>query len=175
LSPNVGGRSELGSCQEEDFVEKHLEALKAEVKNRARIYYLIYRELCREVGEERALVVLKRAIYQRGAEKGLQLAIRLGGSDLSKLAEVFVEGKEGVDVFGHQVVRVDQDHALLRLNQCPLVEAWRELGLSPEVTKVMCDLAYQVDFGKFETAGFRLKFDCRIADGEASCDLRVTK
>jgi hypothetical protein len=63
----------------------------------------------------------------------------------------------------------------LRLKECPLVEAWKELGLSPQLLRTMCDLAYQVDFGKFETAGYKLKFNCRIADGDAACDLHVTK
>jgi hypothetical protein len=39
----------------------------------------------------------------------------------------------------------------------------------------MCDIAYQVDFGKFEAAGFQLQFHCRIAGGDASCDLHLTK
>lgn len=156
-------------------MNKYQEALAGEIKNRARIYYLIYRELSREVGETKAEAILRRALYERGREKGLELAQKTGRGDLRKVAAAFVEGKEEVDVFGHQVVAVDDHHALLRLNRCPLVEAWDELGLSLDEKRTMCDIAYQVDFGKFEAAGFRLKFNCRIADGEPTCDLHVTK
>jgi hypothetical protein len=156
-------------------MNKHQLALKEEVKNRARIYYHIYRELSQEVGKERAIGILKRAIYERGKEKGLQLAKKIGKPDLQRLADAFVQGKEEMDVFGHEVVQVEMDHALLRLNECPLVEAWRELDLPPEEIKTLCDFAYQVDFGKFETAGYTLEFNCRIAEGDVACDLHVTK
>jgi hypothetical protein len=153
----------------------YLTALRDEIKNRARIYYHIYRRLSAEIGEEKAIAVLKRALYDRGSEKGRQLAEKIGSPDLRQVAAAFVEGKQGIDVFGHEVVEVDDNHALLRLNQCPLVEAWKDLGLSPEGIKTMCDFAYQVDFGKFETAGYNLKFNRRIAEGNSSCDLKVEK
>jgi predicted ArsR family transcriptional regulator len=155
-------------------MNKYTNALKQEVMNRARIYYLIYKELSAEVGEERAIEILKRAIYERGKEKGRQLAEKIGEPDTKKLATAFMEGKQEIDVFGHEVVEVGEDHALLRLNQCPLVEAWEGMGLSEEEKKKMCDFAYQVDFGKFEGAGYDLKFNCRIAAGNATCDLHVT-
>jgi hypothetical protein len=53
------------------------------------------------------------------------------------------------------------------------VEAWDDMGLSPEEKKTLCDIAYQVDFGKFETAGYKLKFDCRIAEGDSTCDMEL--
>jgi hypothetical protein len=123
-------------------------ALKQEIANRGRIYYLIYQELSKELGEAKAVEILKRAIYERGKEKGKLLAEKL---------------------------EVQDDHALLRLNRCPLVEAWEEMGLSPEQRKMMCDMAYQVDFGKFEAAGFKLDFNCRIAEGDTTCDLHIKK
>lgn len=156
-------------------MNKYVAALRDEIKNRARIYHFIYQELRKEVGEEKAEEILKRAVYRRGKEKGVELAKKIGEPDLEKLAKSFVEGKEELDAFGHEVVDVADDHALLRLNRCPLVEAWEEIGLSLEERKTLCDIAYQVDFGKFEAAGYKLKFNCRIAAGERFCDLYVTK
>ena len=152
----------------------NLATLKAEIENRARIYIHIYHELSKELGREKAIEILKRALYARGKEKGLQLAARIGKPDLHRLAVDFVEGKTGMDAFGHEVVQENSDFLLLRLNRCPLVEAWKEAELSPEEQKVLCNIAYQVDFGKFEAAGYQLSFDCRIADACSSCDLRVT-
>ena len=59
--------------------------------------------------------------------------------------------------------------------QCPLVEAWNDMDLSADEKKKMCDFAYQVDFGKFEAAGYKLEFNCRIAEGQSTCDLHLTK
>lgn len=159
-------------------MNKYLVALKEEVKNRARIYTKIYKELSAEIGDKRAAEIMKRAIYARGKVKGSKLAEKIGEPDLEKLAEAFMEGKDEIDVFGHQLieaVEAGEDRALLRLNQCPLVEAWTEDGLSPEEIKTMCDIAYQVDFGKFEGAGYNLEFNCRIAEGGESCDLALRK
>lgn len=151
----------------------YLSVVVGEIKNRARIYAHIYKELSKEVGADKATEILKKAIYARGEEKGEQLAARIKKPDLHELAVAFVEGKGEMDAFGHEVVRENPDHIVLRLNRCPLVDAWKEAGIPPEERKKMCDIAYQVDFGKFETAGYKLSFDCRIAEDQESCDLRV--
>jgi hypothetical protein len=151
----------------------HLTILRDEIKNRAKIYVNIYHELSKEVGQEKAAGILKRALYARGQEKGRQLAIKLGEPDLHRLAASFIDGKVEMDAFGHEIVEERSDFIVLRLNMCPLVDIWKEAGISAEEQKIMCDIAYQVDFGKFETAGYKLSFDCRIADGCKSCDLRV--
>ena len=152
----------------------NLQILLNELKNRARIYVHIYRELSKEVGKEKAAEILKRALYERGREKGLLLAARLGEPDLHKMAVSFVEGEMDMDAFGHEIVQEHSDYILLRLNRCPLVDAWKEAGITSEEQKALCDIAYQIDFGKFEAAGYKLAFTCRIADACKSCDMRVT-
>jgi hypothetical protein len=155
-------------------MNQQMTALVGELKNRAQIYIHIYRELSKEVGQEKAVEILKRALYARGREKGLQLSAKIRQPDLHELAVAFMEGHADMDAFGHEIVQEHTDYVLLRLNRCPLVEAWKEAGLSPNEQAIMCDIAYQVDFGKFETAGYRLQFKCRIADACKSCDLYVT-
>jgi hypothetical protein len=155
-------------------MNQHLPILINELKNRARIYIHIYRELSKELGRDRAIEVLKRALYARGKEKGEQLAAKIPTPDLHQLAIAFVEGDVAMDAFGHEIVQEGADSVLLRLNHCPLVDAWKEAGLTAEEQKDLCDIAYQVDFGKFEKAGYRLVFNCRIADACKSCDLKVT-
>ena len=152
----------------------NLSILINEIKNRARIYVCIYRELAKEVGQEKAISILKKALYARGKEKGLQLANKIGEPNLRELAAAFMDGKADMDAFGHEIVGEYSDHIVLRLNRCPLVEAWKEAGVTAEEQKIMCDIAYQVDFGKFETAGYTLAFNCRIADACKSCDMKVT-
>ena len=155
-------------------MDQNLSILVNELKNRARIYVCIYRELTKEVGPKKAEFILKRALYERGKEKGLLLAGKIGKPDLHELGAAFMDGNADMDAFGHEIVGEYADHIVLRLNRCPLVEAWKEAGLTPEEQKIMCDIAYQVDFGKFETAGYKLAFNCRIADACKSCDMKVT-
>jgi hypothetical protein len=155
-------------------VNQNLAVLVNELKNRARIYVNIYRELSKDVGAEKATAILKRALYARGKEKGVQLAQKIGKPDLHALAVAFMEGDVDMDAFGHEVVEDRPDAVVLRLNRCPLVEAWKEAGLTAEEQKALCDIAYQVDFGKFETAGYKLSFTCRIAEACQSCDMSIT-
>ncbi len=155
-------------------MNQNLSALINELKNRASIYVHIYREISKEIGQEKAFEVMKRALYARGCEKGAQLTAKIGEPNLHALAVAFAEGNAEMDAFGHEIVQEHSEHILLRLNHCPLVEAWKEAGLTAGEQKRMCDIAYQVDFGKFETAGYRLVFNCRIADNCTGCDLKVT-
>ena len=150
-------------------------ALEKEIGGRARTYDAIYEELSGELGAERATALLKRAIYRRGQEKGTELASRIGDPDLAAVARAFTEGKDQDDPFEQSVATVDEEHALLRLGSCPLVKAWDEQGFSAEKKELLCDIANQVDFGKFEAAGYALRFECRISQGAASCDMHVTK
>jgi hypothetical protein len=156
-------------------VDKPLQALRNEIKNRALMYYEMYLQLSAELGSKEAIRLMGAAIYQRGKDKGKQLGERIGEPNLMAGARTFGEGEDAMDAFGHQVVEASDARAVLRLNRCPLVEAWDEAGLSPEEKAIMCDIASRVDFGKFEAAGYRLRFACRIADGAGSCDLEVTK
>ncbi len=156
-------------------MDNPLKALRDEIKNRALIYYEIYLQLSAELGSEKAIRLMGRAVYERGKDKGEQLGEKIGEPDLARLARAFVAGRNGMDAFGHHVVEVSATRAVLRLARCPLVDAWDEAGLSPEEKTTMCDIACQVDFGKFEGAGYRLKFKCRIADGAPTCDLELTK
>lgn len=152
-----------------------LEALRGEIKNRALIYLEIYRQLLATHGSDEALRIMSQAIYARGQAKGQQLGGRIGEPNLAALARAFGEGGGPMDAFARQVVEVSDARTVLRLTKCPLVEAWDEAGLSPNEKTTMCNIACQVDFGKFEGAGYRLTFRCRIADGAGTCDMEVTK
>jgi hypothetical protein len=156
-------------------VDTPLDALRGEIKNRALIYYEIYKQLAAAHGQDEAVRLMGQAIYERGQAKGEQLGRKIGEPDLVKLAEAFAAGKGPMDAFGHEVVEAGATRAVLRLTRCPLVEAWDEAGLSPAEKTTMCDIACRVDFGKFEGAGYRLTFTCRIADGAGTCDMELMK
>ena len=61
-------------------------------KNRARIYYLIFDELRRELGAERAEALLMRAIYRRGEEIGRAKYGQFAPGDLAGLKAAFLDG-----------------------------------------------------------------------------------
>ena len=103
--------------------------LLASFKNRAILYYRIFEEMRKEVGEQQAIVVLKRAIYHRGEEIGRQFR-QFVPNDLAGLKDAFLaiipdEGR----MFDPHVERCDADSLVIHLQACPLKAAWGRAGI----------------------------------------------
>jgi hypothetical protein len=87
--------------------------LYAAFKNRALMYWHVFDELRRALGEPQAIALLSSAIEARGREIGRQFS-RYGPADLAGLRDAFVGG-------------VPDD---ITLQRCPLKEAWQEAGVA---------------------------------------------
>jgi hypothetical protein len=143
-------------------------------KNRAAIYWLIYDELRRELGAERAEEILGRAIYRRGEQKGREKYARFGPADLAGLKSAFLGGlpDEG-RMFQPELTRDDPQALDIRFGACPLRDAWQELGLPDEEVATLCRIAARIDHGTFEAAGFRFTADTWQPGGEGCCYLHI--
>jgi hypothetical protein len=154
--------------------EDHLRnELHASFKNRAVLYYLIFDELRKEVGEQQATEILKRAIYRRGQQIGQQFC-RFAPNDLAGLKEAFLgiipdEGR----MFDPHVVQCDAESLVVHLEACPLKDAWEELGLDDHDKAVMCEIAGEIDKGTFEAAGFSFQPDTWQPGRTACCHLNI--
>lgn len=126
--------------------------------NRAVLYYLIFDELRKAIGEEQAAQAMKRAIYRRGVETSEPIK-QFAPDRIRELGEYHVAHSAGGGrLFNPQVQRLD-DQAFEVLNTtCPLKQAWQDYGLSDAEVAKMCDIGSAIDYGKFEGAGFR--FEC---------------
>ena len=144
-------------------------------ENRALMYYYIFDELASEIGRERATDVMKRAIRRRGVEVGKKYASAAQAGDLAEVGRIFCETSpcQGA-LFEPGVEEQGADRVVLRMEGCPLVDAWRGLGLAPEEIDLLCDISNAVDFGTFEGAGLELRFLDRIGcEGSARCLLEL--
>jgi len=123
-------------------------------KNRALMYFHVFDELRKEIGEKKATAVMKRAIYNRGLNVSKQLA-KYGPNDFKGLAKTFIGwDPDGGKMFKAKVLRCDQEGLDLMFHACPLRDAWQEAGLSDKDTAKICSIAAAVDIGTFEGAGF---------------------
>jgi hypothetical protein len=142
-------------------------------KNRAHLYYVIFDELRRELGAEKAEQILARAIYRRGTEKGQKYAA-YAPSDLAGLQAAFVGGiPDDGRMFKPEVLRSDADALDIKFHGCPLRDAWQESGLAEEEVATMCRIAARVDNGTFESAGFQFSADTYQPNGEGCCYLHI--
>jgi hypothetical protein len=147
--------------------------LQASFENRAILYYLIFDELRKEIGEERAKDLLKRAIYRRGEQVGQQFA-PFAPRDLAGLKEAFLgiipdEGR----LFAPEVMHCEPESLEIHLNHCPLKDAWEKLGLDDRTKTLMCEIAGEIDKGTFEGAGFAFEPDTWQPGRSGCCHLNI--
>jgi len=141
--------------------------------NRAHIYHLLFNELRSELGAERAEEVMGRAIYQRGVQLGARYAA-FAPRDLEGLKQAFLANvSDDGAMFAPEVVRCNRNGLDIKLNRCPLKQAWLDAGLAPEEVATLCRVAAQVDRGLFEAAGFRFQADTYQPGAEGCCFLHV--
>jgi hypothetical protein len=75
-------------------------------------------------------------------------------------------------MYNRSVQRSDGALALLRIGYCPLLEAWRGDGATPDELVELCDIACEGDYGMVAEK-LILSFDQRLADGSDNCIIRV--
>jgi len=157
---------------QEETLRKELYAAN---ENRARIYYFIFDEMRKELGEERAKKIMKRAIYRRGEEIGQKFKGFAPG-DFEGLQEAFVGGiPDGGQMFLPRVAKADPSGLDVEFYNCPLKNAWREMGLSPDECATMCEIARVIDNGTFEGAGFDFSVEALPEGDQECCTLKVRR
>jgi hypothetical protein len=147
--------------------------LYAAFKNRALMYWHVFAELRRALGEPQAITLLSSAIEARGREIGTQFR-RFGPSDLAGLRDAFVGGvpDEG-RMFAPRVERCDATALDTQLQRCPLKDAWRETGVPEADIATLCRIAGRVDNGTFEAAGFEFSAETWQPGREGCCHLHI--
>ena len=149
--------------------------MQASFKNRALLYYLIFDELRQDVGEERAVAVLLRAIYRRGTQIGEQFR-QFAPDNLAGLRDAFLNIiPDSGRMFDPHVARCDAEGLDIQLEACPLKQAWQELGLSEADLETMCRIAGEIDKGTFEAAGFAFEPDTWQPGRSGCCHLKIRK
>ncbi len=157
-----------------DAAEERLRAqLYGAFKHRALLYYRIFDEMRRALGEAQASEILSRAIYARGTEIGAAFAHH-GPADLAGLREAFVamipdEGR----MFSADVERCDTGALDITLRRCPLKDAWLEAGVPEADVATLCRIAGRVDNGTFEAAGFEFWADTWQPGRDGCCHLHI--
>lgn len=161
-------------------LEAALSASRAETRaafeNRALIYAAIFDELSWEIGEERAADIMKRAIRERGHEVGKKYRPAARRGDLDEVGRIFCEGSPCAGtLFAPGIEERGDGRIVLRMEGCPLRDAWSVENRSPEQIDQLCEIAAAVDEGTFESAGLKLRFLDRLGiPGSCHCLLELT-
>ena len=147
--------------------------LYASFKNRAMMYWHLFNVLQEEVGAQKATNIMKRGIYKRGLDIGVQFK-KFAPADLQGLKSAFLafipdDGK----MFDPEVLRCDAEALEIKLRRCPLKDAWQDAGLNKDELSDMCDIAVSVDKGTFEGAGFSFSAETWTQGRQGCCRLKI--
>lgn len=131
--------------------QERLEALRNDVflahANRALIYTEVLKEMRRELGEEKATEVFKRALHNHGVNMAKMLNYP---KELPRFKEWLLDFLPARGALNEpEVVRTGEEELVVKFPRCPLKEAWRMGGLSDAEVADMCDHADAFDHGFF--------------------------
>ena len=146
------------------------EAIRLAIQDRATWFYLLIQEF-KAAGYETDEPV-KKAIFKFGQMKGQ----KIGTAATPKAFFDGIGSPNAQLAFKMENAGVAEDKGAYRFHHCALVEAWKNLGASPEEVAHLCDLASCGDFGVISCSpALELKFNSLIAKGDAFCELEVSK
>jgi len=138
------------------------------VRDRAVWFALLYRSFREVLSTEETEALCRKAIRKYGLAKA-----KLDGRILTAtgLMEQFVSSG-GAKIFDARV-EPSAGGAVNYVGCCPLVEAWKEMGCTPEEVILFCDIAMEGDRGRAEGHGLSLCLGDTLAENKACCRIEL--
>jgi hypothetical protein len=93
--------------------------------------------------------------------------------DFSPAAWVEKHVSKGSSLVFDSDVEINDKGAVQRMKFCALVEAWKEMGCTPQEIDLFCDIAMEGDRGRADAHGVRMELEERIARGDKYCHLKI--
>lgn len=147
--------------------EKLRQELEAAFRARANLYRLFHDELAAKLGTAEGEALMARVIERHGREAGENY--RKYGADARAVGEAFLAiSPDGGRMYPAKTEK-KPDGIDIRVDRCPLKDAWRDAGLSPERVATLCRIAGAFDRGLFETAGLKFSNETWSAARGGGC------
>ena len=143
-----------------------VQKVRAAIKDRALYLALMLRSFSKVLPSQQVEALAREAIFEYGQLKGKR-------DHQPMTPESWVDShvsKGSAAVFESRIVKAE-DHCEQQMTFCPLVEAWQELGCSPQEIDKLCDIAMEVDRGRAAYHGIPLDITHRLAKGDSYCCL----
>jgi hypothetical protein len=142
--------------------------VRAAIKDRATWFALLYRSFKEAFPEKEVERLARKAIFEFGRMKAAN-----DPKDFSPAAWVEKHVSKGSARVFDSDVEINATGAVQRMKFCALVEAWREMGCTPQEIELFCDIAMEGDRGRADAHGVRMELEERIARGDAFCNLKI--
>ena len=141
--------------------------------NQGMLYWHFFDSMRKTVGEEKAMALMKDAIYQLGLRIGKRFA-KYAPNDMIGLRDAFLNFvPDDTATFQPEVLRCDVDTLDIKIGRCLLKDAWQSAGISDEDVMKLCEIAGCVDNGTFEGAGFAYSADTWKPGHDGCCHMHI--
>lgn len=152
--------------------EEFFKAVEGAIKDRALIFYFTYKTLKETHPEIDADKVMASASHQYGLYKSKFLG------EIKDAADGMLKqtSKTGMIAFDQQITSLSPDYAEKHIHNCPLINAFKEVGCSDEEIKKLCtELLMPGDYGMLENCqNVKLTFPKNLAEDDV-CIMCVQK
>lgn len=152
--------------------EEFTKAVEGAMKDRALIFYFIYKTLQKLHPDIDADAVMAEASHAYGSYKSQFLG------DVKTAADALLNqtSKTGMLAFNQTITVADDDYAEKLIHNCPLVNAFKEVGCSDEeIAKLCTKLLMPGDFALLEPyKGIELSFPKNLAEHDV-CMMCIKK
>ena len=149
-------------------IQAEAKGLKAGIADRAVWFHLLIE------AAEKQNVDIEKLTDDAIFKFGFNLFREKKAETAADFVNLMTEPGAGHEAFAQEVVESGENHAVAHFHACPLVEAWRNYGLSQERIKYLCDLASKGDFGRASNfPNLEISFPQKIAYGDPVCELDV--
>lgn len=155
------------------LTEEKVNLLRAAIEHRATWMGLMYVE-AKAMGYD-AETFTRAAIKKTGLIHGEMIKNQMTDlGDIEYFKSLFLH--EGVlKYFEMDVKDLDRDNLVVEFNYCPLINAWKKLGIDDETCELLCDMAMDGDRGIAEAMGYKFDLTDTIAKGCSTCKLHFHK
>ena len=142
--------------------------VQAAIKDRATWFALLVRSFKEAFPEKDVERLARKAIFEFGRMKA-----RNDPKDFSPAAWVERHVSKGSSLVFDSDVEINDKGAVQRMKFCALVEAWKDMGCTPQEIDLFCDIAMEGDRGRAHAHGVRMELEERIARGDKYCNLKI--
>ena len=124
-----------------------------------------------DLGEEKALSVVRRVIGQLARQSGKDLAKALGGTTMTDLARGLMAWAKG-DAYEMEVISLTETEYIYNITRCRYAEMYKEIGLADLGVVLSCGRDFEL------ISGFNPKMKLArtktIMQGYDCCDFRIS-
>ena len=142
-----------------------LEIHGKDLEERALLVLEIYRKLCAEIGQEKAVSLLSTANHKVGCWKGQWMAADWP-QDITELPAHLA----ALDIahWSRELTADGNDSLHVQYTECPYKRAWRNARVEDDELSILCKISGNLGKGLFEAAGYAVSHRTWQA-GEQGC------